>query len=383
MTARLRFPAERSRLRRYPEPEESESYRGPFQRDRDRIVHSRAFRRLADKTQVATLPTSNHCRTRLTHTIEVAQLSRTVATALGLNVDLVEALALAHDLGHPPFGHVGEAALDDEMRRHGLSFDHNSHGLRVVEHFERRYAAFRGLNLTFEVREGLVKHSREIDPDDSRFREYLPGLRPPLEAQLIDPADEVAYLSADLEDAVEGGFLEPAAVCESVPEFAELHVRVRTAYPAVNAKRALSETQRRFVGTLVQALVDGTREAAEASGAEDCEDVRRLPGRIAKPAAEAQETMLALREILSETYYNAAALERAASGYVSKLRDLFRYYLEHPEALPDSTAAELGRQPLPRLVCDYIAGMTDTFLLRCHRDLLGLQRPEELQNALA
>src|SRR3954469_25590768 len=190
---------EHSRGRRYPEP--PHPYRDDFQRDRDRVVHSRAFRRLEDKTQVFTERYSDHFRNRLTHTIEVAQISRTIAAQLGLNVDLVEALALVHDVGHPPFGHAGEKALDAAMRKHGLYFDHNLHALRIVEDFELRYAAFRGLNLTFEVREGIIKHSHDYDPKQyPELAEYLLEQRPPLEAQLIDIADEIAYNTADLDD---------------------------------------------------------------------------------------------------------------------------------------------------------------------------------------
>ena len=201
MLAKLRFPANRSRGRRYPEPEHP--YRNCFQRDRDRVIHSRAFRRLEAKTQVFTPGLSDHFRNRLTHTIEVAQVARTVAGVLQLDEDLTEALALAHDIGHPPFAHAGEEALDREMRRFGDRFDHNLHALRIVESFEQRYARFPGLNLTFEVREGIVKHSSDEAP-----AEYLPELRPPLEAQLIDLADEVAYNTADLDDGYSAGMFD-------------------------------------------------------------------------------------------------------------------------------------------------------------------------------
>ena len=197
---------EHSRGRRYPEP--PHPYRNDFQRDRDRVIHARAFRRLEAKTQVFTGRYSDHFRNRLTHTLEVAQISRTIAAQLGLNVDLVETLALVHDIGHPPFGHAGEKALDAAMRRHGLSFDHNLHALRIVEDFEQRYAAFRGLNLTFEVREGIIKHSRDYDAADfPELAEYCLDKRPPLEAQLIDATDELAYNTADLDDGYEAHLL--------------------------------------------------------------------------------------------------------------------------------------------------------------------------------
>src|SRR3954447_22624010 len=207
---------EESRGRRIPEPQHP--YRDDFQRDRDRVIHARAFRRLEAKTQVFTRRFSDHFRNRLTHTIEVAQIARTVAAQLGLNVDLVVALALVHDVGHPPFGHAGEKALDAAMRKHGLYFDHNLHALRIIEHFELRYAAFRGLNLTFEVREGIIKHSHDYDAaQHPKLGEYLLDQRPPLEAQLIDLTDEIAYNTADLDDGYEAGILEIAKICEQVP----------------------------------------------------------------------------------------------------------------------------------------------------------------------
>src|SRR5882757_9720594 len=216
MLADYAVSVENSRGRRFPEP--PHPYRNDFQRDRDRVIHARAFRRLEDKTQVFTRRYSDHFRNRLTHTIEVAQITRTVAGALGLNVDLVEALALVHDLGHPPFGHAGEKALDAAMRTHGLFFDHNLHALRIVEDFELRYAAFRGLNLTFEVREGIIKHSRDYDPQQfPELAEYRLDERPPLEAQLIDFVFEIAYNTADLDDGYEAKILDVDMIRSSVP----------------------------------------------------------------------------------------------------------------------------------------------------------------------
>src|SRR5215469_15582587 len=202
MLAPYALRAEDSRGRRYPEP--AHPYRSAFQRDRDRVVHSRAFRRLENKTQVFTCRYSDHFRNRLTHTIEVAQISRTIAAELELNEDYVETLALAHDIGHPPFGHSGEQALNAVMHQYGESFDHNLHALHIVEQFELRYADFPGLNLTFEVREGIIKHSSDYRAEDfPQLAEYLLEQRPPLEAQLIDLADEIAYITADLDDGVE------------------------------------------------------------------------------------------------------------------------------------------------------------------------------------
>src|SRR5580693_2405105 len=230
-----------SELVRRVHEEPPHAYRTPFARDAARILHSRAFRRLAGKTQVFTrLPDeglSDHFRSRLTHTLEVMQIARTAAAALGLNAELAEALALAHDIGHPPFGHAGEKALDRALRQHGLSFDHNLHALRIVTWFEERYPAFRGLNLTLGVREGIVKHSRDYSADDHpELAEYFLDEFPPLEAQLIDLADEIAYLTADLDDGLDSGILALGQVREAVPFFRGLHDAARSLYPAAAPK---------------------------------------------------------------------------------------------------------------------------------------------------
>src|SRR5271170_8117869 len=221
MLAHLRFPVEASCGRRYPETEHP--YRSAFQRDRDRIIHTRAFRRLENKTQVFAPAISDHFRNRLTHTLEVSQIARTVANVLGLDEDLTEALALVHDVGHPPFAHAGEEALDRQMQRFGERFDHNIQALRIVESLEQRYPRFPGLNLTFEVREGIVKHSRDFGPGECpELDEYLPGLRPPLEAQLIDLCDEIAYNTSDLDDGYVAGLVTVEEARRAVPKFREL-----------------------------------------------------------------------------------------------------------------------------------------------------------------
>src|SRR5580692_912743 len=240
MLARLRFPVNQSRGRRYPEPEHP--YRNCFQRDRDRIVHTRAFRRLEAKTQVFAPGLSDHFRNRLTHTIEVALAARTLANVLQLDEDLTEALALAHDIGHPPFAHAGEEALDREMRRYGERFNHNVQSLRLVDTLERRYPRFPGLNLTFEVREGIVKRSRDLTPGESpALDQYLPELRPPVEAQLIDLADEVAYNAADLDDAYEAGLLQPAYIAAEVPVYAAILETVETSFPGAAERERFQE----------------------------------------------------------------------------------------------------------------------------------------------
>src|SRR6266571_4717619 len=222
MLSAIRFPVNESRGRKYPELDHP--YRNPFQRDRDRIIHARAFRRLEAKTQVFTQGVSDHFRNRLTHTIEVSQIARTVAGVVGIDEDLTEALALAHDIGHPPFGHAGEEELDRLMRRFGERFDHNLHALRIVEVFESRYARFPGLNLTFEVREGMAKHSRDFEPGEiPELEEYLPGIRPPLEAQLIDLCDEIAYDTADLDDGYVAGLVAMDDARHGVDKVGELY----------------------------------------------------------------------------------------------------------------------------------------------------------------
>src|ERR1700674_2565778 len=225
----------RSAGRRWPQPQHR--YRNDYARDRDRVIHSRAFRRLVANTQVFTTRYSDHFRNRLTHTIEVAQIARTVAGALNLNTDLAEALALVHDIGHPPFGHAGEKQLETRMRDYGDRFDHNLHALRIVERFEQRYLDFPGLNLTFEVREGIIKHSRQYPPASfPQLAEYLLDLQPPLEAQLIDCVDEIAYNTADLDDAREAELLDTGALCKEVPIFGEAYAHARAGHSSAREK---------------------------------------------------------------------------------------------------------------------------------------------------
>ena len=308
MLARLRFPVARTRGRQYPEPDHP--YRNAFQRDRDRIIHSRAFRRLEAKTQVFTPGLSDHFRTRLTHTIEVSQIARTVACVLALDEDLTEALALAHDIGHPPFAHAGEEELDRQMSRFGERFDHNQHALRIVESFEQRYARFPGLNLTFEVREGMVKHSHDFGPGEWPGAEkYLPGVRPPLEAQLIDLADEIAYNTADLDDGFSAGLLTAAEVAAEVPQYAAIHEATEIQFPGATARERFHETLRRLIDTLVSGLIEGTAAAAAASGAGDCDAVRQWPVRLAAFTRETAAASRDLKRILYRKVYSSPALE--------------------------------------------------------------------------
>jgi dGTPase len=365
-----RFPVGESLGRRYPEP--PHPYRNDFQRDRDRIVHARAFRRLEDKTQVFTAGLSDHFRNRLTHTIEVAQIARTAASALGLNEDLTEALALAHDIGHPPFAHSGEEELDRQMRRFGDRFDHNLHALRIVESFEQRYARFPGLNLTFEVREGMVKHSRDFEAGEQpELDEYLPGLRPPLEAQLIDLADEVAYNTADLDDAYSARFFDLEAVAREIPEYAEIQSEIETQFPGASGRIRFNEGLRRLIDLLVSGLIEGTGEAVEEAGAKDVDEVRRHPGRLVRFSPVAAATSTALKQFLRSRVYFSEALaeERRRAG--SAVAELFQFFLDQPGRLPEAYREESEGQPPHRVVCDYIAGMTDGFFRRTYEQTVG------------
>src|SRR6202171_42778 len=280
MLADYAVRVEQSRGRRYPEPQHL--YRNDFQRDRDRVIHARAFRRLEAKTQVFTRRHSDHFRNRLTHTIEVSQISRTIAGALGLNVDLTEALSLVHDIGHPPFGHAGEKALDAAMRGQGLFFDHNLHALRIVEDFEMRYAAFRGLNLTFEVREGIIKHSKDYGIDEhQQLAQYLLDQRPPLEAQLIDLTDEIAYNTADLDDGYEAHLLSLDEIREGVPVFERFYREAEQLYPNAPHQLKLNEALKRFLNLFVDDLITNTRARLNQAKIRTLEDVRNHPGRLA------------------------------------------------------------------------------------------------------
>jgi dGTPase len=365
--AHLRFPVECAKGRRYPEP--PHPYRNEFQRDRDRIVHARAFRRLENKTQVFTPGLSDHFRNRLTHTIEVSQIARTVSSVLGLDEDLTEALALAHDIGHPPFGHAGEAELDRLMRRFGERFDHNLHALRIVESFENPYARFPGLNLTFEVREGIVKHSRDFEPGEiPELDEYLPGQRPPLEAQLIDACDEIAYNTADLDDGFVAGLARIEEARRAVDKFRELDDAVRAQFPDAPERVRMHEVLRGLINWLVSGLIEGT--AAAANGLRSVEDVRSHPKRIALFSAETAVGSAQLKSLLRETVYESGQLAEARRESVSRIEALFERFLASPELLPANYLEESAGEPLPRVVCDYIAGMTDGFVLKTFSQLL-------------
>ena len=370
MLARLRFAVERSRGRRYPEPEHP--YRNAFQRDRDRVVHSRAFRRLEAKTQVFTSGLSDHFRNRLTHTIEVAQIARTVAKVLGLDEDLTEALALAHNIGHPPFAHAGEEELNRQMERFGDRFDHNLHALRIVESFEQRYARFPGLNLTYEVREGMVKHSRDLTPGESpELDAYLPAFRPPLEAQLIDLADEIAYNTADLDDAFSAGMLAAADVADCVPQYRAIYEAIETLYPGASQRERFHEGLRRLIDALVTGLIEGTAGRARRAAVADADEVRAFPRRLAAFTTEAAQTSRALKQFLYGEVYACAALGEDRRRSMTMIGELFRYFLDRPDRLPPPYCQQALDEPAHRVVCDYIAGMTDAFFHRTYERTIG------------
>jgi dGTPase len=362
--------AEHSRGRRYPEP--AHPYRSVYARDRDRIIHSRAFRRLEAKTQVFTTRYSDHFRNRLTHTLEVAQIARTVASALGLNTELAEALALVHDIGHPPFGHAGERKLHDLMRPHGGSFNHNLHALRIVEQFEQRYLDFPGLNLTFEVREGIIKHSRDYSAADfPQLGEYLLDLRPPLEAQLIDWVDEIAYNTADLDDAREAGLLGLAVLRSEVSFFGEVYAQVDAAYPGAREKLKFNEALKRALNGLATDLIEATQQRVLASGASSTEDVRRAPMRLAGFSDSVAARNAALKRYLFTHIYSHPAITEDRDRSVKCLEEMFAFYLGSPGSMPAFHEELTRTAPRYVIVCDYIAGMTDQFLLRQHQDHFG------------
>ena len=359
-----------SRGRRYPEP--PHPYRNDYARDRDRVIHSRAFRRLEAKTQVFTTRYSDHFRNRLTHTLEVAQIARTVAGALELNADLAEALALAHDIGHPPFGHAGERKLDELLRPHGERFNHNLQALRIVERFEQRYLDFPGLNLTFEVREGIVKHSRDYDAAKfPALAEYLLDERPPLEAQLIDFVDEIAYNTADLDDGYEAHVLDIETIRAEVPLFARFYEEVERNHPHSLEKLKFNEAAKRVLDYLATGLIENTRSAVAASGLQIVEDVRHAPRRLAGFSASLAAENAALKKFLHTRLYDNSAIVSDRERSVEALAQLFDFYVEHPDAMPKAYTELAQRAPKYRVVCDYIAGMTDHYLRRLHAELLG------------
>jgi dGTPase len=359
-----------SRGRRFPES--PHPYRSEYARDRDRIVHSRAFRRLEAKTQVFTTRFSDHFRNRLTHTLEVAQIARTVAAALGLNTDLVETLALAHDIGHPPFGHSGEQKLNELMQRYGGRFNHNLHALRIVEQFEHRYLDFSGLNLTFEVREGIVKHSHDYTLAKApELSEYLLDLRPPLESQLIDWVDEIAYNTADLDDALEAKLLNLNLLCREVPFFGDLYLKVEAGHAHARTQLKFNDALRQVVDLLVSDLITNTERLVEQANVRSVDDIRHSPHRLGRFSDAGRAQNAQLKQFLFSHIYNHPMITEDCERSIHCLEELFAFYLKQPRSMPDSFEDMTRTNPRHTIVCDYIAGMTDQFLLRQYHEHFG------------
>jgi dGTPase len=342
-------------------------YRSPFARDGARILHARAFRRLAGKTQVFTQrpgdPPADHFRSRLTHTLEVTQIARTLAATLGLNAELAETLALVHDIGHPPFGHAGEKALDQCLRAHGLTFDHNLHALRIVTWFEVRYPSFRGLNLTLAVREGIVKHSRDYTAAaHPELAAYFLDRFPPLEAQLIDLADEIAYLTADLDDGISSGILTLDQVRASVPLFRRFHNAAVHKYPNAAAKLTINEALKGVLNLLVTDLMNNLPARVTAIGAATLEDIRRAPQRLAAFSSEIESERAATKAFLYASLYNSPDMVESHRHAANVVEGLFAALTADPDRLPEDHRAEIPTEGLARTVADYIAGMTDSYI---------------------
>jgi dGTPase len=345
-----------SRGRKYPEP--SHGYRTEFQRDRARIIHSRAFRRLEYKTQVFLNGTGDHLRTRLTHSIEVASISRTIARALGLNEDLAEAIALAHDLGHSPFGHSGEEMLAECMRDHG-GFDHNRQSLRVVELLENPYPNFPGLNLTFEVREGLRKHQAFYDPLTPGDEKYC---CPSLEAQVADLADEITYYSHDLDDAVDFEILS-AAQLEENEIWRRTHRAVISRYPDTREPDLHTLIIRDIIDMQVRDVIMTSAQSIADAGVKSAKEARRQPAPLIRYSGELSEANRALRKFLYQNVYYHPRVADVNRRACEMLRKVFEAYLADPDRLGETAAKRLEAEGLQRTVCDYIAGMTDRYLM--------------------
>lgn len=353
-------------------PEEEHPYRTAYQRDRDRIIHTTAFRRLEYKTQVFLITEGDYYRTRLTHTIEVAQIGRTIARALQVNEDMTEAICLAHDLGHGPFGHSGEAALNAVMAEHG-GFDHNFQSFRIVEKLENRFPDFRGLNLTYEVREGILKHETEYDR--SNVTEFEPELRPTLEAQIVNYADEIAYTTADLDDGLRSGMLVPEQLVDI-----QFWRRVLEELQ-INPGQRLTDMERhriirRLVGKEVSDVINATQTQLEQHGVQTVADIRNLPYNLVVHSEEVKDMDRQLKDFLFANLYQhwrIMRMDRKARRFIT---ELFQAYVNSPVILPTNIQELIPERGLHRTVCDYIAGMTDRFALQEHGKLFNpMERP--------
>ena len=350
--------------RKHPEP--PHPYRLEYERDRARIIHSRSFRRLEYKTQVFLNGTGDHLRTRLTHTFEVAALSRTIARALGLNEDLAETIALAHDMGHSPFGHSGEEMLDGLMSGHG-GFEHNSQSLRIVERIEQKYPRFPGLNLSWEVREGLSKHQKFYDPPPSGASADT-FVCASLEAQIANLADEITYYSHDLDDGLDFDLI-------SVEQLGELEVwqssyeEVRGHFPALSGRELNTYNIRCIIDRQVQDVITTSAELITIAGVRSVDDVRRQPKPLIQYSMRLLEANRKLRRFLYQNLYYHPKVAGANTRACELLRNVVAAYLEHPERLGEATRTRIATDGIHRAVCDYLSGMTDRYLLEEHHRL--------------
>lgn len=352
--------SETSRGRRYPEVYKDD--RPAYERDRDRIIHCAAFRRLEYKTQVFVNHEGDYYRTRLTHSLEVAQIGRGIARRLKLNEDLVETLALAHDLGHTPFGHTGEDVLNRLMAPYG-GFEHNRQSLRVVENLEERYPAFNGLNLSWEAREGIIKHSSDYDlPSGSGYEEYRPDLRPTLEAQIIDLADEIAYNNHDIDDGLKARYLKPEALMK-IDIWADTYALVKEKYPSLPEDRQILQTISHLIGHLIMDLVEQTGKNIQEAGIATQEAVRTHSGNLVMFSSETAARNRELKRFLYKNLYRHYKVERMRIKAERFLTILFENYLQNPTLLPASYQNKYEQYGQERVVCDYIAGMTDRYAL--------------------
>ncbi|WP_370655432.1 deoxyguanosinetriphosphate triphosphohydrolase [Candidatus Binatus sp.] len=359
------MPSRASRGRRYPEPEHP--IRTAFQRDRDRIIHSAAFRRLEYKTQVFVNHEGDYYRTRLTHTLEAAQITRTVARALGLNEELAEAVALAHDLGHTPFGHAGEKMLNELMTPYG-GFDHNAQSLRTVDWIEIRYPNFRGLNLSFEVREGIVKHSNFHDRPAAR--EFDPAIYPCLEAQIVDLADEIAYLAHDIDDGVKAGMLSSEELNAS-SMYRAASAAARSTSPDAEPRIHRYQTVIKMIDAMSTDLMTHVAAELERAKVSSIDDVRRQGRALASFGPAMGVQVEEIKQVMRDKLYRHYRVSRMTEKAGRVLAQLFQTYMAEPRQIPAHVLARAERdgEPVSRAVADYIAGMTDRFALDEYRKL--------------
>ena len=357
-----------TRGRKYAEP--PPDWRTHYQRDRDRVIHSRAFRRLEYKTQVFLNGSGDHLRTRLTHTMEVAAIARNIAQALKLNGDLAETIALAHDLGHPAFGHKGELALNALMKDHG-GFEHNRHSLRVVEELEQKYPRFPGLNLTWEVREGLAKHETGYDHPD--LGASPGGSCASLEAQVANLSDEIAYYSHDLDDGLDSGLLSERALGREVRIWREAARTVQKEYGPLPDECRWYFTIRCLIDGEVRDVVNTSERRILASGVKSAEDVRARKEPLVQYSAKRGRLNRELRAYLHENLYFNREVHEPNQRAVRMMEQLFQHYLEHPQEIGHQARRRARKIGLHRAVCDYIGGMTDRYVLLEHQRLFGLR----------